>query len=213
MPKAADRKSEVWFSQLYLNSQIMKPLRSSERPPNVAEPTGIGPNVIGGELAPTDWFPPRIYGVYPDAKVGRLPPIFEGGGGLIVSDAVVEVLKRFDLGRTAFPPVDIFEHDRKTPVAGTWFFLDIAEQKKALLPERSEKLKRSTRAGVIWSTLLIDGDDQIAVRATALTGPDLWIDPAVYTGVFLNGALVEALRAGKFTRQIELKRCRVVQDN
>jgi hypothetical protein len=125
---------------------------------------------------------------------------------------VVEVLKRFDLGRTAFPPVDIFEHDRKTQVAGTWFFLDIAEQKKALLPERSENLKTSGRRG-IWSTLLINANDQIAVRSTAQTGPDLWIDPAINTGVFLNGALVEALRAGKFTRQMELKRCRVVQDN
>ena len=53
-----------------------------------------------------------------------------------------------------------------------------------------------------------DGD--IAVSRTALAGPDVWVDTALFQSIFLSGPLGDALDEAGLRHDFRLFRCKVV---
>ena len=92
-------------------------------------------------------------------------------------------------------------------VEGNFFSLCFGNVKRALLPELSEKLRKICEG--LWMRRPSDND--FAVSAVALTGPDIWIDPSIVNCFFLSESLGNALKAAKIARRFELKKCRVIE--
>jgi len=126
---------------------------------------------------------------------------------------MADVLRRFDLGQGALYPVRVLEYDRETPVEGNYFHINFGNVKEAFLPEMSPTAQRRHDGIDIWKRIVPAKNDEMAVRGTALTGPDIWIDPRFYNAFFLRGCLVQALKAAKLTRGLWLSRCRVIKDH
>ncbi|MGL4238293.1 hypothetical protein [Tabrizicola sp.] len=93
-----------------------------------------------GEPVPQEAYPSEAYYMYPNSKKGRQPDVFAASLGYVVSDAVATILRTADLGRTGLFPLALRQHDRITPVDGTYFILHIGETKTAVLPEQSSGL-------------------------------------------------------------------------
>ena len=83
------------------------------------------------------------------------------------------------------------------------------------MPERSETAyKPYNDDRDIWAFMGTIKDDMVAVRQTALDGPDLWMEtPRLPNVFFLSDPLVGAIKAAKLSRRMGLRRCRVIADN
>ncbi|MDI4637909.1 MULTISPECIES: hypothetical protein, partial [Halomonadaceae] len=94
-----------------------------------------------GEQLPVERFPKEMYVTSSYERFKTVPDIF-CGGFWIVSARFAEVLRRFELGRTALYPVKLFQHDRKTPFEGEYFTLAFGETKDTFVPEESPEARK-----------------------------------------------------------------------
>lgn len=53
-------------------------------------------------------------------------------------------------------------------------------------------------------------DNDIAVSRQALDGPDIWIDPLLWNGLFISDRLARALKIAKRASTFHLAKCRVI---
>ncbi|WP_171181452.1 imm11 family protein [Ruegeria sp. HKCCD8929] len=163
-----------------------------------------------GEPLPAERFPKEMYAEYKDKREKKQPDLFSAGGFWTVSAACAEVLCRFDLGQGSLYPVRLFQHDRSTPVEGEYYCVNFGAQKTAVLTDQSSRIKKPYENYDIWQPPLAMQDNDISVRSSSLSGPDLWIDPQMRDAFFLSDALAQALRAAKVSRPFKLRKCVVV---
>lgn len=206
-------KAKVWVSHVFSSTRLN---RQADSDLALADLQRAGDTIKrnrSGEPLAQDRFPKEFYGRIPRRKLKKLRDLCSLSGSWVVSAACAEVLQQFNLGRTAFYSIKVYEHDRKTPVEGEYFCLSFGETKQALLLEESSGLHPNSYQDPVreWH---IDGggkDDSIAVREEAVQGVDLWIDPKLFEAVFMSDALAKALRAAKMSRHFSLRRCRVLR--
>ena len=153
-------------------------------------------------------FPQIIYGA-PNAKEKdyRLPHLFFAGSYWAISEAAANVLWQFQLGDCSLYPVEVFKHDRLTRVEGQWFCINFGNSKRAVIPEKSQRLEPGPQGRYDVPVTLADG--QLAVSEGALRPPDIWVDPQLWDNFFLSGQLGAALRRAKVDKGFFLSRCRV----
>ncbi|WP_428544033.1 hypothetical protein [Profundibacter sp.] len=149
-----------------------------------------------GVALPADHFPKEMYFNYRDKKVKRINPgFFYGGGFHCVSAAFADVLRRFDLGKGALYPVELFQHDRETPVEGEYFCINFGNQKQAAVPEYSPKLMKPSypqkEGEPPWILPAVLENNDITVTKSALEKPDLWVDPQIRESLFLSDPLAK----------------------
>lgn len=159
--------------------------------------------------------PKELYFEYSDKLVKNLPYLFISGGFWFVSMEIVDTLRQFNMGEGAFYPVKVFQHDQKTPVEGTYFCWNFGNTKEAVLLEKTigackspypDGDQRRSFTGIL-------NDNDIAIRATAVDGPDIWLDPQFRQVFFFSDQLVQALKEMKIASIFRFKKCRIVHDN
>ncbi|WP_170561007.1 hypothetical protein [Ruegeria atlantica] len=166
-------------------------------------------NNVGEPLA-ADRFPTEMYAEYKDKKEKKQPDLFNAGGTCSVSTACAAVLRQFDLGEGNLYPVRLFQHDRTTPVEGEYFCLNFGAQKTAVLTEQSPRITKPYPNYAIWQPPGAMQDKDIAVSASALDGPDIWIDTQMRHAFFVSDPLAQALRVAKVSRPFKLRKCIVL---
>ena len=205
----------VWISTAPGHASNMRRLRHDvdERGREAFEP--ILDRIKAGEPLLDDDFPERVYGA-PDAdeRDYNLPDLFKAYGFWVVSSAARDVLDALDLDLGEMRPVDVLKNDKQTPVGGTWFCISFGNRKQALLPAESRRMRlnyiKDGRKG--WFPAFGIKDDDVAVSARALEGPDIWIDPDVGDSFFLSDRAVRALKKAKAAKGFLLSRCRVIAE-
>lgn len=203
-------KEHVWVSRSMMDSRLIKsftnPFLESDRKKLIV----AGDANNAGKPLTEDYFPSEVYQMAPGRKPKKLPD-FCMADGYVVSEPVAEIFRRFDMGQGALYPVRVLQYDRKTPLEGSYFFLNFGNSKTAFLPEMSESIKRNPYDNSdIWKLRANCKSGDVAVSANALNGPDIWIDTRLTTAFFLSDRLVQALKAAKLTRYFGLLECRVV---
>jgi len=167
-----------------------------------------------GEPIPKRLIPPRLFSDT-TRKFSGLPDFFNGSGYWIVSTELADILRQFELGASALYPIKIFQHDRETPVPGRYECLSFGERKETFIPEKTERVRRHfDDKQDVWELPSAFRDDEVAVRETALSGPDLWMEtPRLPHVFFLSDPLVQAIKSAKLSRTMGLRRCRVIADH
>ena len=84
-----------------------------------------------------DLFPTEIYWKEKGSRA-KPPGHVSRAGAYIISEAVAEVLRNFDLGQTRLYPTRFFEFDQKTPLPGQYYCLAIGETKRGIVIEKSK---------------------------------------------------------------------------
>lgn len=204
------QKPQIWVSRIMCDTTLIKSFEADLHFTDQDAYLDAYKRNLHGEPLPADRFPKEIYGKYPDKRMKNLPDVFLGAAW-IVSAEVATVLQQFNLGRTSLYPTHLFQHDRKTPVEGSYFCLNFGEVKSALVPEKSPAARQHPHAN---RPSLAPGvqDNEITVSETARIGVDMWISPDLANGVFLSDALVQALKAAKLTRRFGLRTCVILDE-
>ncbi|WP_447726997.1 hypothetical protein [Sphingomonas koreensis] len=204
----------VWISTAMGQASNLRPFRHSlsENERNADYVSWHGVNVWGTPLG-AECFPAEIYGISsarPSAY--NLPHLWHGYGYWVVSSAAAAVLRQFDLGDGNLYPVQVFQKDRVTPVGQDWSCINFGNRKSAILPGESPRMREGyVREGGVkgWKPPFVTGNDDIAVSAVALDGPDIWVDLDVGDAFFVSDRLANALKKAKVDKGFFLSRCRV----
>lgn len=128
---------------------------------------------------------------------------------VLVSERVAKILQAMDMGGGGVFPTELFQEDGKTLVEGNYYCLNFGNKKTAFALEHSPRA-RSSLASRVMSPPFNVKDDDIAVSASALRGPDIWIDPTLRASFFLSDRLWQAIKSAGAGRAFNAKRCRVV---
>ncbi|WP_064682623.1 hypothetical protein [Rhizobium bangladeshense] len=189
--------ARVWASRAFMDSTRIKAFTADLLPTGMSLGQMAELNEAGEPMS-AEHFPKEIFAKYPDKKEKKLADLVLAAGAVVVSAACAEVLRQFELGHSSLYPIKLFQHDRKTPVEGDYFCLNIGERKDTFLRQYSQKVMEFGDGTVsMWPNL---HDDEVAVSPAALEGPDLWVSPPLNRIFFLSGRLTQALRAAKMGR-------------
>lgn len=162
----------------------------------------------------TDEYPAYIFFALRDLSSKNkdsLPDMFMGHQGLvIVSGAMHDLLQTFNMGRTRFHEVPLYEYDQKTLRPGRWYFMHIREDCQTLVAEASSGLKPVGKSGGIWKPTLA-GDHELALDPEEAGELDLWLDRSVRNRVFFSDRLKKAIKSsGLSTRWLGFRPCKIV---
>ncbi len=166
----------------------------------------LGKEVSGDELPKIMWCSNDS-----DNRKKRLPHLFKANGFFIASQEMKDVLEAFDLGASCFIPVQLLHSDKKTPWPGTHYFLYMPDRVSTFDPEHSRRYKPNrydddNHVGTIpWDIT----DNDISVRAEALTGQDMWQDNSLLWSLFFTDASLEAIRRAGLMGDMQVTRCPV----
>lgn len=205
-------EGDVWISKFFTDTSYVRGFEVDWDAPGWRE-------ISKKRSPPPETLPLPVYAEYRDDTLQDLPPVFQGGGGVNVCPALADVFRRFNLveggdGKGGVFPIQLYLHDRKTPVRTDYSVLVYGGKKEGgLIPEESRGLRAGKYASIPpahWTLSEIkDGD--IAVRATVRSGSDLWFDPKLLSEVFMSDRLVQALQDAGFAQHFKPIRCRVVE--
>ena len=157
---------------------------------------------------------PEASAIYDAGRFRRMKPMFFSGSYLAVRERLADVLSQFDLGPIGLIPYTIYEADEVTPRPGPFWLIGLGVQKATFLPEESRNFKsygQHYKTGKYsYGVNLGVGDDDIALTAAALDGPDLWVEAGFRGTLWMSDRLAQALLAADFGFDWMLSRCRIV---
>lgn len=201
-------KARVWASRAFMDSTRIKGFTADPLPTGMSLGQMAELNEAGEQMS-AEHFPKEIFAKYPDKRETKQADLILAAGAVVVSAACADVLRQFDLGHSSLYPIKLFQHDRKTPVEGEYFCLNIGERKDTFLPEHSPRLIVLGNGRLMMPSSL--HDDDVAVSPAALEGPDLWVSPPLIRIFFLSDRLTQALRAAKMGRVFGFRTCRIIK--
>lgn len=201
--------TEVWVSNIMYQDELIAWLHHDHHFNNRNLAVKISKQHELGRTIKAEEMPTAMYGMYHDKKVGNLPNVFLGNGFITVSGKCAEVINQHDLEGGGLFPVEIYEFDRVTKIAGTFFALNFGKNKKTLLPEESKNIRRFPRHDQCWELEYgLHDDFDITVSENATEGADIWVDPDLWASVFFSDRIVAALSKENLLDGVNLRKCR-----
>jgi hypothetical protein len=217
----------VWMSSLLSNQQIgVKQGTRSKYFDHNWEPAShiLGvppPQVINGIKRNTQGFAvqrsemPEAAAVWNERSFKRAGQILAEAGFFVVRNELGELLGRFDLGEGGLVPFPIYKADLETAYGEAFFLLNFGARKNTCLPEQCEDatkfyIDKDTKQQV-WHLNDYVENGEVVVSQTALHGPDLWFESAVYNRVFMSEALATTLQVADLAEAWRLQRCRIIE--
>lgn len=199
----------VWVSSAIEDSTLVKPFTSDLHETEPARLVEAFKRWHRAEPFGRDAAPRELYAEYGDRTIGSVPDFFEGSGYWIASERVTDVFQNFDMGKTRFFEIAIFEHDRSTRIGERFFIVSFGETKETVVPSDSPTLNRERYTNdVKWTLPSTLARDELAFLPSASLGVDLWMDPAVSRAIFMSDQLVAALKRAGLIDGMRLTRCR-----
>lgn len=146
----------------------------------------------------------------PQKKRDNLPDFFEIGGGLtVISGKFYDLLQQFEMGKTQFFRVPLYEYGQTTLRPGDWYLINVTEKKQAIVPEESTGFERSEDNSVMVPEF--DSDKPVISSAAARDGVDLWVDTRVRKRFYFSDRLKQAIKEHKIRgRSFRLRPCKMV---
>lgn len=141
----------------------------------------------------------------------NLPNVFDAHL-ILVSERVAGILDDFDMDGGKFYPMPLLSEERGL-LSGAYFAWNFGSVKHAFAPEQCEGFdgeKMGGRTIYFESIVPPKGGWLGAVKAEALDGPDMWVDPIVHRVLFLKGKVVAALKATGFAKSFPFHPCEIV---
>ncbi|QDG78638.1 hypothetical protein [Labrenzia sp. PHM005] len=167
-----------------------------------------------GEKLSREEFVEAAY-VFDAKKWSRVKDLFWVDGFLAVKGKLAELLKDIDLGDGELVEFPIYEMDKTTRLPGPFYFLNFGSQKDCFLPEDSRNLSAgpiNPKTGFRRWRAIEPKDEDIAVSASALGGPDLWVDPKFSGKIFMSGRLHDAIEAAKLKIDFRFAKTRILPE-
>ncbi len=132
-------------------------------------------------------------------------------GYLIMSKKLYDIISQFNLGKTHFSQVYIYDIETKEQLSDVpYYFINIAEKRNYLDVEKSRGIVSNEYAPQEpLKYLAMPKDDDIQFLNNCFqNNVDMWHEPILYQSLFFSDKLVKALLDSGFTKkQLGLIRC------
>lgn len=199
---------DVWMSYRFMRGDALSFTNEMSEADEQSYAEMYRRNMRGHAGGPEE-FPKAVWAEYPDDPVKGTMPDFFDASARIVSHRVADVLATVDIGANELYPVTVLQPDRETPVPGTYFCIAFRERKDTFAPEASERVQRDNPE--LWAPPLGAKDGEMALRATARSGVDLWMEETLRDCFFVSGRLARKLDEAGLWHPFDLRRCRIVE--
>lgn len=136
-------------------------------------------------------------------------PHFCSFGFWLISARAADVFSRHDLSGGRIQPIQVYQHDRVTPVAGQTFILVPGLDHKTFDAAQSILREDEFSPGVYlpsWSPK----DEEIVVPETGLPDSDLWVDSRLRGVFFVSARLAGALNEAGVAEPFDLIQTRLI---
>lgn len=157
---------------------------------------------------------PEALAVFDEKRFAKVKDIFTAGPFYLVKGRLAEILGKYDLGEGGLIPFDIFESDLQTRLAGNFYILNFGARKNTFLPNLSGDVRKfivDRNTGIqVWDVNSLNPEAEVVVSNGALSGPDIWFDPAVYNKIFMSEKLSLDLIEMGMADLFKLKECKVL---
>lgn len=167
----------------------------------------------GQEIAPEDFVSDWAWAQNHRAKSNESPSLTNLAGAYpMINQATKDLLESFDLGRTIFFPIKVWDYERQTqPWPEPLYIMNVCNLKDSVvLPVGGPQLPAFGGAlepaedGI--TRYLIANPVHIKMTEAACDGPDIWIEQRILLGLFVSPRLRDALKAAGFSRAWALKK-------
>jgi hypothetical protein len=162
-------------------------------------------------------FPTVFYAMHHDSKIGNLPDLVKLGGYMCVSARLKSILSEFDLSGATLHPVQCFEYDRATPVAGDYYFLNFGRQFDVVISKKSQGLKKPYEDRDVYFISLkayeAASSIPVCLKNSALPITDMWADPRLANSIFFSNRLVARLKKEKLDECFNLRACEISEQD
>jgi hypothetical protein len=166
-----------------------------------------GMRMARGERLATGDVTTRLIHFFPGRQpfTGAIPPVIANAGVFLRQD-VLQALQEFDLGDAQTFPVDLFDTTPDKPMGVTVWLLNPVNTKATVDPDLSglERPRLGTMQLDVYHAPIVDDHSKIRTFASALDGPDLWIDPRFFQSMFFSDRLARRLIAAGWQSAFEL---------
>ena len=202
----------VWVSSFRKAAELILGLETDRTGGSNGNPKKglpVARSVWVGEVPPLDELPCKIWRVREIPHT--LPPLFIVRGFIFVTHEAARVLERFDLGEGRLEKVAVTASEEASKIDQTVFCWVFGNRKSALDMASSRLDHVVTDApGDPYAFLPANvADDDIRVRKEAMSGPEVWYDPALNDAVFFGRRLGDALQAAGLAKDFRLHRAPV----
>lgn len=164
-----------------------------------------------GEPLGAAMFPSRFYHVHPWKFKKSIIPYMYSGTHFVRADAA-SILRQHDLGRGALYPCSFYEHDKIRLVTDQVFCLNFGNQKDTVILDKSKVKEIYPGAKLYFPPDTPLSGNEIVVKKSSCSGPDIWIDPKMERVFFVSDRLAKALQSAKMARAFRLYPCAVEAD-
>ena len=139
-----------------------------------------------------------------------------GGGYVVISQKLRDVLVQFDLGATRLFELPVYKNTDLTPSGlPPHYMLHVCETKEGFLPDQSVGVERMHNAltgqplpNGPWVFRGRNGGEEVAVAAATAKGVDLWGFANLRGHIFLSDRLKQAIDAENIkTQELTFHRC------
>jgi len=212
------KKQVIWFTSFLSNPSNIRSIRFQLKRGQKASSqdyVDYYQRYNGLEPIPRSETPEYIY-FYIEKRASykdNLPDIFMIQlGVIIISQAMHDLLSRFNLGQTLMHPIPLYEKDQVRQRPGQYYLLNIAKNRHCFVPEQSSGITLIEGTS-FWLT---DSDSEsLAIRPEPAGDLDLWMDTSIQRRIFVSDRLKRAIKEsaeGKplRTRGMPFKRCIIV---
>ncbi len=184
-------QSEIWFTDCEMNPAFISKVgfETETREASAFFVDNVKHPLKRYEVVEPELFPEPFF-LGHRAKAS-LPDVFRIEGALpMVSARFREILERFEIVNTRFVERVIYDTDCETPVAGQFFFLNIAGVKDTLEHEASTGLDPR---GQRWAVNLPHSGVAL-FGLEARQGADLWKERQIREATFMSDRLAKACK-------------------
>ncbi len=208
---------KVWVSYGPRDSTVIRgfwaALREEEPPESAAfkERLEIMSRNDRGEPLSAAMFASRFYHVNPWIFKKSIIPYMCSGTHFVRADAA-EILRQHDMGQGSLYPCSFYEHDKTRLVTDQVFCLNFGNHKDTVILNKSKVEEIYVGAKLYNPPYPPINGNEIVVRKSACSGPDIWVDPKMDRVFFVSDRLAKALQAAKLGRAFRLYPCSVEAD-
>lgn len=193
-----DEEKQRWLDLVRISSEISEPYLAAKK---------IDPNLI----------PNTLYGHSISQEFKFLYFCRTRTSFLLVNEACKNILENFKLGETEIHQVSFFDLDLNKPINHeNYYFLNIAESRNYLIPEKSsDSLKETNALNNGYKNYRLYHSEYknggIAINNNALNCDlDLWHDPALIGSIFVSNELKKALDDAGMAKEWLLYECQMI---
>lgn len=175
--------------------------------------TAVRKHVKGYALKDEEF--PEAIAVFDNKRFSRVGDLFVAGHFYAVKGRLAEVLECFDFGDGGLIPFKIYRDDLKTPIDGSFYYVNFGSIKDTFLPNKSKNVRLisdNKETGIeLWQVDTSRESKDVTLSKEALVGADVWMEKKIIYTFFISDILATTLQKEKLNIDLQLSECGIAE--